>query len=169
MKLPFTIEKLVTTQLTFSQIVERLEDRQSIKSFGGLRVDKYRFVVQEDEFYVGRNAYGLDALLEYFPLIVGKVVGQQPTQIHLKLKPDYFFIGFFCVFALIFFIGGALIDDWTLNGVKRAPTLLERLGIISLGCILPLLWCYVQNIRPIKKAESWIEEKLELVDNDGSR
>jgi hypothetical protein len=162
MRIPFKVEKLVTTKLSFQQIIEELENKSSIKYFGGLRVDRYGFTTTDNEFYIQRNSYGVDAFLEYFPLIKGGVVNDEPILIYIQLSPSYLAIGFFFVFAIMFFIAGAFISDWTINGVKRTPAFWERVLIVLFGSGIPLLWCYLQHIRPIGKAEKWVFEKLQL-------
>jgi hypothetical protein len=164
MRIPFKIEKLVTTKLSFDEIVQELENKNSIKYFGGLRIDKYRFSIDDNRFYIQRNSYGIDASLEYFPLIKGEVVNENPFRIYIELIPSYLAIVFFFVIALLFFIAGVFINNWTINGIKRAPLVYERLLIVLFGSGIPLLWCYLQYIRPIKKAKTWIFEKLQLIE-----
>jgi hypothetical protein len=164
MKLPFTIEKLYTTKFSFDEIVQELENKNSIKYLGGLRVDKYKHDIVDKEFYVQRYSNGIDAFLEYFPLIKGEIVNENPTRIFLTLKPSYFTIIFFSIFVFCFGYAGVFIDTWTINGVRRPPTLSERFFIVLLGSGIPFLWCYLQYIRPIKKAEKWIVEKLEMIE-----
>lgn len=164
MRLPFTIEKLYTTNLTFDEIAQELENKNSIKYFGELRVDKYKHDIVENGFYVQRYSNGIDAFLEYFPLIKGEIVNEKPTRVFLTFKPSYFTIIFFSIFVFGFGYAGIFVDNWTLNGVKRMPTIPERLLIVALGSGIPFLWCFLQYIRPIKRAEKWITEKLGLVE-----
>ena len=164
MRLPFTIEKLYTTSLSFNEIVQELENKNSIKYFGGLRVDKYKHDIVDLGFYVQRYSNGIDAFLEYFPLIKGEIVNEKPTRVFLTLKPSYFTIIFFSLFVFGFGYAGIFVDNWTINGVKRLPTALDRLFVILFGSGMPFLWCYLQYIRPIKRVEKWITEKLDLVE-----
>jgi hypothetical protein len=164
MRLPFTIEKLYTTRLSFEEIVQELENKNSIKYFGGLRVDKYKHGIVDGTFYVQRYSNGIDAFLEYFPVIKGEIVNEKPTRVFLTFKPSYFYIIFFSIFVIGFGYAGVFVDNWTINGVKRLPSVLERFFIVLLGSGIPFLWCYLQYIRPIKKAEKWITEKLTLVE-----
>ena len=164
MRLPFTIEKLYTSKFTFAEIAKELENKSSIKYFGGFRVDKYRHNIFENGFYVQRYSNGIDAFLEYFPLIKGEVVNEKPTRLFLTFKPSYFTIILSFIVVFVFGYAGIFVDNWTLNGVKRVPTLPERLLIVAVGSGIPFLWCYLQYIRPIKRAESWIIEKLGLVE-----
>jgi hypothetical protein len=164
MRLPFTIEKLYTTRLSFDQIVQELENKNSMKYLGGLRVDKYKHNIIERGFFVQRYSNGANALSEYFPLIKGEIVNEKPMRVYLTLKPSYVTIIFFFIFVFGFGYAGIFVDNWTINGVKRLPTVIERLFIVLLGSGIPFLWCFVQYIRPIKKAEKWIAEKLDLVE-----
>ena len=168
MRLPFTIKKLYSTRFSAEEILQNLENKNSIKYFAGLRVDKYKFEITDDGFYVQRYSNGIDALLEYFPLIKGEIINRDPTRIFLTFKPSYFAIIFFSIFIFGFGLAGLFVDNWTLNGIKRMPSVIERLTIVSFGCGIPLLWCYLQNIRPIKKAEKWIVEKLELCEQNNN-
>lgn len=164
MGMPFRTGKIVTTKLSFDEIVKELENKSAVKYFGGLRIDKYRFSIEENKFYIQRNSYGLDVLLEYFPLIKGEVVNQDPLRIYIELIPSYLAIIFFSFIAIMFFIAGVFVNDWTINGIKRVPMFYERLLIVFFGSGIPILWCYLQYIRPIKKAKQWIFEKLQLVE-----
>lgn len=164
MRLPFTIEKLYTTKLSFNEIVQKLENKNSVKLFGGLRVDKYNHNIVNNRFYVKRYSNGIDALLEYFPLIKGELVNEKPSRIFLTVKPNYLTILFFSMFIFGFGYAGIFVDNWTINGVKRLPTITERVFIVLLGSGIPFLWCYVQYIRPIKRSEKWIIKKLDLTE-----
>jgi len=52
-------------------------------------------------------------------------------------------------------------DEITINDVLKKPNLQDHF-LFSLGGIVPGIWCYIGFIRPIKKTELWIVEKLNL-------
>lgn len=157
MKLPFTTEQLYATPLSFTGITEELENKRSVK---------YDFELTETEFYIYRYSHGVGGLHECFPTIKGEIVNQDPTRVFLILRPGYRMIIFFLVVATMFAWTSVFGDNWTINGVKRLPTLTERIMFFLAGSGIPSLWCYLQYIRPIKKTKNWIVEKLGFVEQN---
>lgn len=163
MKLPFSIDHSYTTYLTKTQIKEELENLAPSKTFGGLRKDNFVSTVSEEDFIIWRETIGVDFFtLERYPVIRGSYVASNPLTINILIKPGYFTILFFAVFVFLFIPAAVFVDKMTVSGVYRVPTISERF-MFSLGGILPGLWCYFGYIRPIKKAQKWIVEKLNLV------
>ena len=171
MKLPFSIDRYYTTHLSKSQVADELNDLDAEKKFGGLRTDKFATSTSESNFLIGRNTYGVDGFtLEQYPVIEGFYFSEKPLIINILIKPDYFTILFFSIFVFTFIPAAIFVDKMTINGVYKSPTIIERLLFAGVGGIMPGLWCYFGYIRPVKKAEKWIVEKLSLsiTDNYGS-
>jgi hypothetical protein len=163
MILPFSIDRYYTTHLSKSQITKELDGLVTEKKFRGLRTDKIVTSTSESGFMIGRNTYGVDGFtLEQYPVIQGIYFSERPLTINILIKPNYFIIFFFAIFVFTFIPAGIFIDKMTINGVFRSPTITERFLFAGVGGIMPGLWCYFGYIRPIKKAENWIVEKLEL-------
>lgn len=162
MKLPFSIDRYYTTHLSKSQVTEELTSLVTEKKFGGLRTDKFVADVSENRFLIGRNTYGLDGFtFEHYPVIEGIYFSEKPLTINILIRPSYFTIIFFSFFVFTFIPVAIFVDKMTINGVFKSPTIVERL-LFSLGGIIPGLWCYFGYIRPIKKAENWIVQRLSL-------
>lgn len=163
MKLPFTIDRNYSTDLSKSQVNEVMNNLDTQKQFGGLRTDKFVAQTSESGFIVARNTYGLDGFtLEQYPVVEGLYISERPMTINIVIKPSYFTILFFSIFVFTFIPVGIFVDKMTINGVFRSPTITERFLFAGVGGIIPGLWCYFGYIRPIKKAETWIVEKLRL-------
>jgi hypothetical protein len=171
MKLPFSIDRYYTTDLSTSQVAEELNNLDKEKKFGGLRIDKFIAQCSEDGFIVGRNTSGVDGFtLEQYPIIEGIYFSKKPLTINILIKPRYLMILFFALFVFTFIPAAIFIDKMTINGIFRSPTIMERFLFAFVGGIIPGLWCYFGYIRPIRKAENWIVEKLGLniAENNGS-
>ena len=163
MKLPFSIDKYYTTHLSRSQVAEELNNLVTEKRFGGLRRDKLVTQISEGGFIIGRNSNGVDGFtLEQYPTVEGIYFSERPLTINILIKPSYFNIIFFSIFVFTFIPASIFINNMTINGVFRSPTIMERFLFALIGGIIPGLWCYFGYIRPIKKAEIWIIEKLRL-------
>ena len=171
MRLPLSIDKSYLSTFSKEKVFSELSLVESQKKFGGLRVDKFAISVTDSSFQIQRYSNGLDGFtLGQFPLINGEFISERPTILNIKLKPNYITIIFFSIFVITFIPLGIFLDKMTINGVFRAPTILERLMFAGLGGIVPGLWCYFGYIRPIKKAELWIINRLNLtpIENNGS-
>ena len=163
MRLPFKIDKFYSSDLSKEQVIEELNNLSSQKLFGGLRTDKFGAQTSEGGFIVERNAVGLDGFtLENYPVVHGFYISERPLTINIVIKPNYFTILFFSLFVFLFIPVGIFMDEMTINGMVRSPTIGERFLFAGLGGFVPGLWCYFGFIRPIKKAENWIVDKLRL-------
>ena len=162
MKLPFSIDRLYTTDLPKSQVTAELTIAVIDTKVSALSIDKFVTDISENRFVIGRSTYGLDGFtLERYPVIEGIYFSERPLTINILIKPSYFTIVFFSIFVFTFIPTAIFVDKLTINGVFKSPTVIERL-LYSLGGIIPGLWCYFGYIRPIKKAENWIIQKLSL-------
>ena len=161
MKLPFTLIGEYKSTLTFDEIKKALENNETNKYFSGLQVDKYSYEISGYSFKIQRYSYGLDIFIASFPLITGEVKNQNPTFLSLKFKPNYFSILFFSFFVVMFISLGIFSDR---DNLGFSPTDSEGLKRILhlVGGLVPGIWCYLRYIRPIKKTEQWIKEKLSL-------
>ncbi|QNA46136.1 hypothetical protein [Lacibacter sediminis] len=163
MQSPFTIDKYYSTDLSKSQVFEEMNNLDTEQQFGGLRTDKFIAQTSESGFIVIRNTYGLDGFtLEQYPTLEGYYISEKPLTINIVVKPRYFTILFFSIFVFTFIPASIFIDKMTINGIFRSPTIPERFLFAGVGGVIPGLWCYFGYIRPIKKAENWIVEKLRL-------
>jgi hypothetical protein len=172
MRLTLSTNKSYSSILSKEEIIHELNNLDREKKFGGLKVDQFDTNIMDSNFSIQRYSNGLDGFtLEKFPLINGEIISEKPTVINIKLKPNLFTIVFFAIFVFTFIPVGIFIDEMTINGVKKVPTILERLTFAGLGGLIPGLWCYFGYIRPIKKAEIWIVNRLNLtpVENSGNR
>lgn len=163
MKLPFSIDRYYSTTLSKTQVREELNNLVTERKFGGLRTDKFVTDISENRFLIGRNTYGVDGFtLEQYPVIEGIFFSERPVTINILIKPSYFTILFFSVFVFLFIPAAIFVDKMTINGVFRTPTIIERFLFAGVGGIIPGLWCYFGYIRPVKKAERWIVQRLNL-------
>ncbi|TGE20998.1 hypothetical protein [Hymenobacter metallicola] len=161
MTFPFTHTKVYTTALTHDQLVtllSRLHPTRQHSQF--YQVDNYSADLIRSGFVL-RNAYPRQNL-PAMPTIRAEITQSHPVTIRLKITPNYFLIAFLLLFPLIFIPSALFSDDWTINGIHRAPVLAERLEILLTGGGIPLLLCYVGVILPVQKAEDWIVKKLML-------
>ena len=161
MKLPFTIIKKYKTFLTKEEIFDSIGNVKSERLLKGLRFDQFSSVISENSFQLQRESFGLDIVLENYPLISCKIENENPTIVALVIKPNYLNIVFFTVVVLVFICCSIFMDEFTINDVLKKPNLQERF-LMSLGGIVSGIWCYFGFIRPIKKTENWIVEKLNL-------
>lgn len=159
--LPLTIYENYKTDLTYSEVKNILNKKNPEKYLLGLKVDKYDYEENNKTLKIQRYSIGLDAFLESFPLVKLKIESENPIIANVKFTPSYFSILFFAVFVVVFIPAAFFAEKWTINDVLRTPTLPERF-LFSLGGIIPGIWCYLQFIRPIKKTEKWLIEKLKL-------
>jgi hypothetical protein len=165
----FSVKKPYTTWLSYEEIISRLEDKKQADHPRELNVFNYSLKVIENTFYIKQKRINSDS--QYFPQIKGEVVNLSPTQIRLSMRPSYGIYGiivFLFFFALFFTYAGLFVDDWTMNGVKRPPTDIERVFIVLMASGIPLIMFYSIYIRPRRKAEQWIVKKLQLVNNLGN-
>lgn len=160
MTFPFTLTKVYTTALPYDQLLALLSRLQpSKKQWQFYAVDKYCVTLVPTGFVL-RHAdprHNLPAM----PKIVAELTQEHSTTIRLKIIPNYFLVAFLLLFPVVFVPAALLSDDWTIDGVHRAPVLTERLSML-VGEVFPLLMCYVGAILPVKKAEEWIVKKLAL-------
>jgi hypothetical protein len=167
MKSFFKVDRYYIAQLSKSQIVDKLNDLTTQKEFGGLRVDRFVLTISENGFLIQRNTSGVDFFtLERYPAIEGIYFSDNPIIINILIRPNYLMIAFFALFVFVFIPTSLFIDEMTINGVLKAPTIFERFLFAGIGGILPGLWGYFGYVRPIKKAETWVVEKLNLTPTD---
>ncbi|MCB2380459.1 hypothetical protein LGH70_22895 [Hymenobacter sp. BT635] len=161
MVLPFTIAKVYTSALPYEQVNTLLNQLQPARQqFQLYQVNNYSADLVGNSFTL-RNAYPRQNL-PAMPKIKGEIMQEAPTTIRLQITPNYFLIAFLLLFPIIFIPSALFQDEWTINGVHRAPVLAERIMILVLAGGIPLAWCYVGAIIPVKKAEEWIVKKLAL-------
>jgi hypothetical protein len=159
--LPFTILRKYKTDLTYSEIKKILDEKTPEKYLLGMKIDKYEYEENNKTIKIQRYSLGVDAFLESFPLIKMKIETENPIIANVKFTPSYFSILFFAIFVVIFIPAAFFVEKWNINDVLREPTLPERF-LFALAGIIPGIWCYLQFIRPIKKTEKWLVEKLKL-------
>lgn len=162
MKLPFTIIRKYKTFLTKEEIFDSIGNVKSEKLLKGLRFDTFSSAIAENSFQLQRESFGLDLVLENYPLISCTIEKENPTIVALVIKPNYLNIVFFMLVVLVFISCSIFMDEITVGEVLKKPNIQQRF-LFSLGGILPGIWCYIGFIRPIKKTENWIVEKLDLI------
>jgi len=94
MRLPFTIVRKYKTFLNKEEIFEIIAEVKSEKHFKGLRFDKFRSVINENSFQLQRESFGLDMVLENYPLLSCIIENENPTMVKLVIKPNYVNVGF---------------------------------------------------------------------------
>lgn len=161
MKLPFTIIKKYKTSLDKEDIFKIIGEVKSEKLFKGFRIDNFRSVILENSFKLQRDSFGLDLTVENYPSITCEIEKENPTIVKLAIKPYYHDIAFFLIFVVVFISVAIFCNEITINDILKKPNLYERF-LFSLGGIIPGIWCYIGFIRPIKKTQKWIVEKLNL-------
>lgn len=161
MRLPFQIVKTFTTSYSKDEVIGFVRERLNRKS-------KVLFISTSD--YVGSIEGRTFQLYKNFnsrsgpaySKIKGIVLIENPTTIEIRITPHYLRILFFMIFPCVFIPGAILSNQMTINGVLREPELIERVGFGLFGGVVPMIMCYFDSIRPIKKTEQWITEKLKL-------
>lgn len=161
MTLPFTRTSVHTTALTHAQLTALLGQLPPTrKPWQVYAVDSYAADLTDKRFVL-RHAdpqYNLPAM----PKITGEIREGDPTTIRLTIAPNYFILAFLLLFPVLFIPAALFSDDWTINGVHRAPVLSERLSILLMAGGMPLLMGYMVAILPVQKAQAWIVQKLAL-------
>jgi hypothetical protein len=68
------------------------------------------------------------------------------------------------IFPIVCIPTALFTSEMKINGVLRAPELFQRMlmGVLAGGG--PLVWCYLDSIRPIKRTEAWLREELQLTE-----
>jgi len=82
--------------------------------------------------------------------------------LNLKLVPNYFSIAFFLFFVITFTSVALFSNKDNLGFSPSDSEIIKRLANFIGGAGVPGIWCYLRYIRPIKKTEQWIKEKLHL-------
>lgn len=161
MDLPFGFAKTYTTPLSHDQLLALLSRWQpNRKLFQFYEVDNYAAVLV-DKGFVLRQATPRQNL-PAMPKIMGEIIQAHPTTIRVQIIPNYWLITFLCLFPLVFVPAALFSDNWTIDGVHRAPVPTERLSILLGAGGGPLVLCYVVAILPVKMAKDWLVKKLAL-------
>ena len=161
MKLPFQIVKIFTTRLSSSEVMSSISNLLDEKS-------KFLFIPLNDNIgSIARNSFQFYKTYNIRsgpanPWIKGVIVMENPTTIEIKISPHWHRVIFFMIFPVIFIPTAFLDSQMTINGILREPTFLERIAVVLFGGIGPIIWCYLDSIRPIKIAENWIKDRLML-------
>ena len=128
MRLPFSIDNYYSTHLSKSQVTEQLNSLTLQKELDTGQTDNFDVTVSEHSFMVQRTTNSPDRNGgEKHPAIEGFYFSERPLVINIVIKPSYFLILFFSIFVFTFIPVSIFIDEMTINGVLRAPTILERL------------------------------------------
>ncbi|HOB24811.1 MAG TPA: hypothetical protein PKV58_08605 [Kaistella sp.] len=159
---PFSLVRNYQTDLSFEEILERLENNETEYYFNGLQVVNYGFEATRKKIIIQRYSEGIDPVIEFFPLIKMEIQHETPIKLKIKYVLPYKPIIFFTVFVIPFIFGTVREVEWTVNDVKRLLTLPERAILFLIMVVLPGLWCYLQFLRPINKMEKWLMKKLDL-------
>lgn len=160
-KLPFTISNKYKSEFDYGEVINILNEKKTERHFKGTKIDKYVYKENMDGFIIQRYSIGLDIFSEYYPAIKMKVENKNPIITTIKFIPHYFDILFYFVCATAFISAPFLYNEMTINGVVRRPTLVERFLFGQIGVVIGL-FCYFRHIRPIRKTEKWLCEKLKL-------
>ena len=161
MNLPFQLRKTFTTTHSQEVIIEFIQERLSRKS-------KVLFITWSE--YIGSITGKSFNFYKNFnvrrgpsnPKISGTITAINPTTIDIKISPHYFRVLLFLICPIVFVPVAILNSQMTINGVLRAPYIYERIVLGLIGSGIPIIWCYFDSIRPIKKAELWLKEALGL-------
>ena len=161
MKLPFQIHKTFTTTLSQEEVMYFVRELLNRRS-------KFLFISSKD--YTGSidgSSFNVNKIYNSrsgpaYPKVKGTIININPTTIEIKITPNYSRIFFFSIFPIIFLTGVFIADKMTINNVLREPEFFERVLFGLFAGVGPMIWCYFDNIRPIKHTESWIIKKLGL-------
>ena len=160
MALPFEVRKTFTTALSSAEVkalmIEQNNKRNKIRFFWGFN---YFGTVDDSGFVLTR--YSSQKKIAH-PRINGRIHTANPTIVELTITPNYFTIVSVLVWAVILAVVAIVTNGMIINGVLRTPTFNERLLFALGGGGLPMLWCYLNVIFPVKWAESWLKKKLKL-------
>ncbi|WP_400190239.1 hypothetical protein [Hymenobacter sp. B81] len=160
MTLPFAIHKVYTSALTKDQLITELERIQPTE--GSLQIfdtKQYAAKIISTGFTIKHANPARN--LPVMPTIKGKFIQDNPTNIKIRFTPDYLFLLMFLAFSL--FINYIILfsDNWNFDGIKRPPTLTERMSALWAGYLPAAMW-YWGFVAPVKKAESWLIKRLQL-------
>lgn len=163
MRLPFQVVKTFTTQYSREEVLAFVQERLNRKSkLLFISFVEYIGSIKGATFSFYKNfnpSHGLSN-----PKIKGTILSESPTTIKVQISPHYLRVLFFLLFPCVFIPAAITSDEITIDGVLREPELFERILIGLFGGGGPLIFCYFDSIRPIKKAERWITDKLKLTE-----
>lgn len=95
-------------------------------------------------------------------LIKGKVTREDRTVVDLKFHLPIIPAFFLLVLPLMFLPSFFTMDEMTINGVLREPTMNERIGWALFFIGIPALLYYTNFIRPLQKLHRVLKNKLRL-------
>ena len=161
MSLTISIHKTFITPLSKEDLLTFVNNKINSKSrFLFFSSNDYNGSIKENKFKFYRK-FNIK-LGPAYPKVIGYIKSESPTVLEIKIKPHYFRVAFFLIFPIIFISSALFSLQMTINGVLRPPVFYERLFLALFGGGLPLLWCYFDSIRPVKKTEAWLQQEWQL-------
>jgi hypothetical protein len=159
--LSFTSQKTFTTSFSEQQTLNTIQGMFSLNSkilFFTIR--HYFGHMNGQEFVLSTyNGYQTGLLV---PMVKGKVAHDDQTVVGLKFQlpiiPTFFLLVLPLMFIPIFFT----VDEMTINGVLKEPTMNERIGWALFSIGVPALLYYLNCIRPLQKLHRVFKSKLKL-------
>jgi len=157
----FGIDESFESALTGPEIqawLARLEQQQT--GFWVLKSSAYEVERRADAFSVRKRSAGRNGPAH--PLIRGRLMDGAPTRVAVTITPAYFVLAFCLLFPCILIPALWLSDEMNINGVKRAPELLERVFFSVFVLVLPAFIGYFNVVRPVGAAKKWLIQELRL-------
>jgi hypothetical protein len=157
----FKPRRIFTTSSSQEEILNTVRSMLSSKSkilfftsrhyFGNVEGQKFAFTTYsgfENRFFV--------------PMVKGQVTSESPTIVHLNFQLPILPAFFLLVFPLIFLPSFFTLDEMTINGVLREPTMNERIGWALFFIGIPAFLYYVNFVRPLQNLHYVLKNKLSL-------
>ena len=161
--LKFTTE--YRSSLSKDELIEQLNNGESEKLLKGLTTKKYTKEIKPNQFLIQRYTLGLD--LDLFlgnpPVIIGSIMNEHSSKIKVEFIPYLWNAVFFIVFSSVFTIGSIFMEKATINGIEKVADFEIKAMFFGFG-LLPLLFWYWMDIRPINHSKKWLESKLNLTE-----
>lgn len=153
MKFTLVIRKHVVMPETFQPISDTL--RQASEAVDRTLGFHHGTNRNQTSYWILPHKRGIDFTKIQYPTIRGKLVNEEDRVWRITILPNLIYIIFFSTVAMIFMYFSIFSDNWTINGVRRLPTVGERILFIAFGSVMPLSICYFTAIKTISEADRW--------------
>lgn len=159
--LSFTSRKTFITSFSKEQAIMVIQEMLSSKSkilFFTIR--HYFGYVRGQEFtFSTYNGYQTRLLI---PMVKGKVAQVDRTVVDLKFQVPIIPTCFLLVVPMMFLPSLFTMDEMTINGELREPTMIERIGFALFFISVPALLFYLNCLRPLQKLHLDLKNNLQL-------
>lgn len=159
--LSFTSRKTFTTVFSEQQTMIAIQEMLSVKSKILFFTVRHYFGHLKGQDFVLSSYNGYQARL-LVPMVTGRITRDNKTVVDLKFQLPIIPAFFLLVLPLVFLPSFFTIDEMTINGVLREPTMNERIGWALFFIGLPAILYYTNCVRPLQKLHRSLKNKLRL-------